>query len=289
MRLFLLAASALLLRVPPGHTFVVVSCGKQNSFASRLERIFKVGSDGIITQDMDFGFIFDLIFPPVCLACSGRTLREEALCADCRSKINFYGTLFCGRCGARLPVVASAKSGLPTVKKICHLDHPYILGAAMNYHEPQVEALIKALKFGRAKNAAMFLGISLANYIEPIGLPLDEYLVAPVPLGKERRRERGFNQAELIAECLARKLGLPLESRALSRYKNTLPQSSIRSHKERLSNVTGAFVADKNVTEGKNIILIDDVTTSGATFYEAAGALKSAGARKIIALAAAKA
>lgn len=227
---------------------------------------------------MNLNFFFDLLFPTTCLACAKRIGREEALCPDCAGKINFYRTLFCGRCGARLP----------DERKICHLDHPYILGAATNYHEPPVEALVKSLKFGRAKNAAPLLGSFLADYFRPLGISAD-YMIVPIPLGKERLKERGFNQAELIAEAFSHKLNLPIELRALSRTKNTLPQSSIRGHRERLDNVQGAFTALQDLVAGKNIILVDDVTTSGATFYEATTALKSAGAKKIIALAAAKA
>lgn len=237
---------------------------------------------------MDFHFIFDLIFPPVCASCEARVGRDEPLCAGCLGKINFYRTLFCGRCEARLPSVVSAKEGGFLVKKICHLDHPYILGAAMNYHEPSVQPLIKALKFGRAKNVAPFLGEILADYAFPL-LVRQNFLVVPVPLGEKRLKGRGFNQAELIAQSFAKKINLSLEPSALRRVKNTKPQSKVRSHRERLDNVSGAFLADETRVAGKNIILIDDVTTSGATFYEAASALKSAGAKKIIALAAAKA
>jgi ComF family protein len=226
---------------------------------------------------MKLNFIFDLLFPSVCAACAKRVEREESLCKPCASKLNFYRTFFCGRCGARLPAE----------KKICHLDHPYVLGAAMNYHEPQVESLIKSLKFGRSKKAALFLAKILGRYASPL-LEGQNFLIIPIPLGEKRLRERGFNQAELIARCLAANLNLTLKP-ALRRIKETPPQSGIRGHRERLNNVSGAFVAEQSIVAGQNILLIDDVTTSGATFYEAAAALKSAGARKIIALAAAKA
>lgn len=227
---------------------------------------------------MNLSFVFNLLFPPVCAACAARVLCEEPLCGPCSSKLNLYRTFFCGRCGARLP----------KEKKICHLDHPYILGAAMNYHEPCAEALVKSLKFGRSKKTAPFLAKVLADYATPL-LGEQHFLIVPIPLGEKRLKERGFNQAELIARSFAEKQNLRFEPSALRRVKETRPQSKLRGHKERLDNVSEAFLAKQNIVAGQNIILIDDVTTSGATFYEAASALKSAGAKKIFALAAAKA
>ena len=111
-----------------------------------------------------------------------------------------------------------------------------------------------------------------------------------MPLSEERRRERGFNQSELIAGIFARHVGVPFETRTLVRTKHARPQSEIRGRDLRLENVRGAFlVPDEEAVRGGSFILVDDVTTSGATFLEAARALKRAGARTVIALAVAEA
>ncbi|MDO8504323.1 MAG: hypothetical protein Q7S36_00520, partial [Candidatus Liptonbacteria bacterium] len=104
---------------------------------------------------------------------------------------------------------------MPVAKKICHPDHPYILGAALDYHAPVVKALIKNLKFKGNKRTAEILADLLYGYIR--GLPFDAggFYILPVPLSEKRQRERGFNQAGLIAELLAAKLGAPLLSEAL--------------------------------------------------------------------------
>lgn len=178
---------------------------------------------------------------------------------------------------------------LPAGKKICHSDNPFILGAAMNYHSGPAGALIRELKFKRNKKIAKFLAELLASYLKKLPLDLSGYKIMSIPLSAKRRRERGFNQAELIAEELSPLAAIPIFKNGLARVKHSTPQSETKGRKDRLLNVAGAFSADAELVSGKNIILLDDVITSGATMFEAVRALRSAGAKKIIGLAAAKA
>lgn len=178
---------------------------------------------------------------------------------------------------------------LPEGKKICHSGSPFILGAAINYHLGAAGNLIRELKFKRNKKIAKFLADLLASYLKKLPLAFADYEILAVPLSATRQRERGFNQAELIAEELSPLVSVPILQGGLTRTKHSTPQSEIRGRKDRLRNVAGAFSADTELVSGKNIILLDDVITSGATMFEAARALKSAGAERIIGLAAAKA
>jgi competence protein ComFC len=115
-------------------------------------------------------------------------------------------------------------------------------------------------------------------------------MLVPVPLHWQRRNERGFNQTEEIARCLAARLSLALRKDILIRSRRTRPQTGTATITQRKENVLGCFSAVKPAEVcRKNIILLDDVTTSGATLGDAARALKAAGARKIIGLTAAKA
>lgn len=222
-------------------------------------------------------FFLDLIFPSRCLPCRALTEPGQALCRDCSQKIKIHRTLFCGKCGARLP----------RDKKICHKDFPFLLAAAADYKDPQIRALIHGLKFRSVRDAALPMGELLVRYLEAIAFPINEYSLVPIPLGARRRRERGFNQAELIAEAVAKRFGAPLLTDVLRRVKETKPQSELEDLEGRRQNVAGCFSVLR--LPEKQPLLIDDVTTSGATFREAAEALKSAGARRIVALAVAKA
>ena len=113
----------------------------------------------------------------------------------------------------------------------------------------------------------------------------DDWLIIPVPLSKNRLKERGYNQAELIAEYFSEKIKIQICAGALMKTKDTPAQVSVKNRKERLKNLDGAFaVKNPELVEGKNIILIDDVSTTGATLREAKKTLKLAGAKKVLAL-----
>jgi len=223
--------------------------------------------------------LINIIFPSHCLNCRKNAERGGVICADCFGKISLNQTLFCGKCRARIP----------DQKKICHNSFPYLLGAAGSYGDETLKNLIHGLKFQYLKSAARPLGEILIRYTDGLGLPLEKFSVIPVPLSKKRLRERGFNQSELIAKILAEHFGLPIDASSLTRAKNTKPQSETKNLAERRENVRACFfVTHPEAVAGRNILLIDDVTTSGATLFEAASALKSAGARKILAMTVAK-
>jgi len=225
-------------------------------------------------------FMMDLIFPPRCVHCRAYLGHGQALCGACRRRIVLHRAFFCGQCRARIYFPAHS----------CHRDFPFLLGAAGEYADPVLKTLIHALKFQFVRDAAKPLGRMLGDYAARLGIPRAYDLVVPIPLGRRRRRERGFNQSELIARVFAERCGLPMESGALQRTRHTPPQSGLRKTEARLSNVAGCFEAgDPGKVAGRNIILLDDVVTSGATMHAASAALKAAGAKNILALAAAKA
>lgn len=228
---------------------------------------------------MIFGFFADIFFPPCCLAC-GQGVPKGTLCAPCRASITISRTLFCGQCARRL------FGG----KENCHPDFPYLLGSPGKYRDKALASLIHSLKFRGVRAAADSIADLLIEYAGSLGIPFHGFTVVPIPLSRERRRARGFNQSELIAKPFAERFGLPCEAACLTRVRHAKPQSETKSIAERKENIRGAFAAaHTGAVAGKNIILIDDVTTSGATFLEAARALKSKGAARIIALAAARA
>ncbi len=219
------------------------------------------------------------LFPPHCLACSV-SLPTGTACASCFETIPRNTTFFCAQCGARLPAA----------EKICHLNAPYLLCSAASYDNAVLRILIHRLKFQSVRRAAEPLADLLARCLKEIPLDMSGFLLVPLPLSRRRRNERGFNQSEEIAKHLAKRLPLEVRADILARHKHSKPQTETFDALERHRNVLGCFsVAKPDDVAGENIILLDDVTTSGATLGEAARALKAAGARKIIGLTAAKA
>ncbi len=224
-------------------------------------------------------FILDIFFPSLCVKCGKNINGRKAVCLSCFENIPLNKSLFCGRCGARLPYG----------KKICHFDFPFILGAATSYKNEVARDLVRKLKFKFIKNAAQPLAKLLICFSENTGFVENGWIVVPIPLGVSRLRKRGFNQSVLIAEIFAKHFSLTVEKEGFGRKKETKPQSEMENFESRLKNTRDCFkVTAPEKFSGKNIILIDDVSTSGATFFEAALALKKSGAKKIIALAAVK-
>ncbi|MEK7187820.1 MAG: ComF family protein [Patescibacteria group bacterium] len=226
-----------------------------------------------------FGAIIDSLFPARCIRCEKNIPRQEdALCSDCLETITLPNTLFCGTCGARLPAA----------KKICHRDTPYILGSIAEYEDPTIKKLIHALKFKRLKPVSVFLGNLLVAYVENLNPPFvltEETIIIPLPLSKERLRERGFNQAALIAKTFAENVHLPMLEDVLIRTRHSKPQSQTENVKDREENVHDAFhVVRPEMIAGKKLIVIDDVTTTGATLRSASKVLKQNGAKEILAL-----
>ncbi len=224
--------------------------------------------------------ILDLIFPSLCLNCRKGVKGGDVICASCFSAIPLNQTLFCGTCRARLA----------DNKKICHKDSKFILGSAANYDNDAVKNLVHGLKFRYLRSAASPLAELLIRYFMDLGFSTFNFVVVPVPLSRERFRKRGFNQSLLVAEIFSKHFDLPIAADAILRIKNTKPQSDTKNLAERRENVNGCFsVKNPEAAYGKNIILIDDVITSGATVSEAVSALKSAGAKRIIVLTVTKA
>jgi len=225
----------------------------------------------------------DVLFPPLCLNCNRLLKNQEkdnGICDACFAKISVHTALFCPVCRARLP----------ENKKICHQSSSYRLGAAANYDEP-LKTLIHRFKYHSWSRLQKPIAKILENYLKNLNLELKGgWLIIPIPLHKNRERTRGFNQAGIIGKIAADYFRLPYEDRILSRSKKTQTQAELKNWDQRKENLSGAFaVSNAEQIKNKNIVLVDDVYTSGATINEAVKVLRSAGAKKILAIVLAKA
>jgi ComF family protein len=149
-----------------------------------------------------------------------------------------------------------------------------------------VQAALHRLKYRRDIGMGEALANQIVAFLRGLDWPVDTLL--PIPLGKKRLRERGYNQVAMIAVPLSIQLGLDYIPSALARARDTRSQVGL-SASERQQNVKGAFIADKKKVSGRNILLMDDVSTTGSTLSSAAEALYSAGARDVFALTVARA
>ena len=226
--------------------------------------------------------ILKIIFPPLCFNCG--KYSENFLCPDCFSKIEFNKFIFCSHCFNRLPDINCRHKNFP------------ILAAASSYHNSIVHNLIINLKYQKFKKTAIPLASIINHYLKEIKLITylkeNNFIIVPLPLHPRKKRERGFNQSELIAEELSKKTNLKIETNIIKRIKNTKPQVELREKKERENNVKDCFQVNPSFNKNlipKKILLLDDVFTTGATMNEAAKILKNNKVKEIIYLVVAKA
>jgi competence protein ComFC len=141
---------------------------------------------------------------------------------------------------------------------------------------------VHQLKYRNLRALAPSLSELLDNYLKTLTLPAD--VLVPVPLHRKRLRERGYNQSLLLARGLGRLTGQPVVDGCLVRQKNTPPQARTSTVEERRDNVIGVFDCRDDRLRGRQVLLIDDVATSGATLDACAAVLKASGAASVWAL-----
>lgn len=228
----------------------------------------------------------DLVFPALCPLCQ-TTLgadRRDPLCGPCWRAITRLGRPRCHVCGAAPPLAATfddvsepAQPAPPCAA--CATDPPpYDYARSAAIFEGALREAVHALKYSGRRALARPLGDLAAEHCAATLAEAIEAVV-PVPLAPDRERERGFNQAELLAQRVAWRLGVPVRPRWLRRVRPTRPQSDLAAA-ERRANVRGAFRASPGVS-GRHVLVVDDVLTTGATLGECARALRDGGARRV--------
>ena len=225
--------------------------------------------------------IIETIFPAKCLNCEK---QGKFLCEDCFSLIEVIEQKYCHICKKRKP------SAVFQCAKCKHKTSLFHLFFATTYNEKQEDILVKKLihyfKYEPLirQLSSIFSNLIIAHF-KAIGLNKDffkNFLIIPVPLYIKREKWRGFNQAEEIAKHLSSQLKIPFIKKILIRVKNTKSQTETENREERQNNLKGAFKClNYGLVKGKNILLIDDIYTSGTTMEEAARVLKEYGTKKI--------
>ncbi|MFH1662113.1 MAG: ComF family protein [Candidatus Falkowbacteria bacterium] len=251
-------------------------------------------------------FVLDMIFPLECLSCG---MEGEWLCEKCFRKIEIKETQYCLQC--------KKENKFGEFCDNCNLK--YSLDGVLiagNYEDEVIAKLIKSLKYHFARDIAeelskfliLFLkdlitknkikkidfnnGIGFEKFKEHKNIPnfllnFKDNLIIPVPLHKKRERWRGFNQAELIAKIVARYFNLDFCASKLVRVKYKKPQAKL-GERDRLINILECFKWVGEDLRGRNIIIVDDVATTGSTLNECSKVLKASGAGEVFGLVVAK-
>jgi ComF family protein len=224
--------------------------------------------------------LLDLVFPPSCLVCRKAVAQNGALCAACWSDIAFIERPFCERLGT--PFERDFESpGMISLEAAANPPAFNRARAVARYDGEKARALAHRLKYYDRLELAEPLGLWMAR----VGADLlaDADLLVPIPLHRLRLFSRRFNQAAALARVVSRESGAPVETLALTRVKPTAPQVGL-TRAQRAANLSGAFRVDKErapLISARNIVLIDDVLTTGATANAATRALLRAGAARV--------
>jgi ComF family protein len=229
---------------------------------------------------MFLGALLDIFFPPLCHACKSFIPDAGALrlCGDCMEKIVPVSSPLCTMCG----IPFNTEGGIDHVCGPCAVSpKPFVSARAAVCFLGPAQELIHRFKYGKKTHLVRPIGLLAAARLAPFVSENGAELIVPVPLHPRRLRERGFNQALLIAQVLSKNFRVPLSRNNLRRIRWTEPQINL-SGEERIKNVRGAFsVKDPASFEGKSILLVDDVYTTGSTAAECAKVLKNNGAAQV--------
>ncbi|MGB9698174.1 MAG: double zinc ribbon domain-containing protein [Thermodesulfobacteriota bacterium] len=224
--------------------------------------------------------LLNFFLPPRCLFCGQimDSFPNIPACSSCLTALIFFSSPKCPKCGIGF---ASAEGPDHLCPRCLTDELHFTLARALGPYEGLMAELITRFKYQGATYLAHPLGMLLADYKDADFSFGNIDLLVPVPLHPRRLRERGFNQSLLLARVVSRVHKIPLQFNLLERIRYTQPQTQL-SGSEREKNMRGAFrVRKNNLLSRNNILLIDDVFTSGATVGECARALKEAGARQV--------
>jgi ComF family protein len=228
----------------------------------------------------------DIIYPRVCLVCKNSLKNvssiDNSVCGQCWTKIKRNLPPFCHSCGRHLEKANFNKNICPScLKKSLHFDRAF----SPCVYEGVVKELIHKFKYNDKDYLGFTLSKLMIEFIKEYNLPIDCLdLIVPVPLHQTKLREREFNQAQVLSNYIAAEFNKKALDKTLIRNRLTKTQTELET-KARFVNVQGSFaITGKEGLKDKNILLVDDVLTTGATSSEAAYVLKNAGANIVFVL-----
>lgn len=215
------------------------------------------------------GTALDLLFPQWCIGCGK---EGDFLCSSCRHSLPRIMPPLCPMCGKSQPSGILCPSCVSWQAEIDGIRSPFRFDGVMRQ-------AIHQLKYRNLRALAVPLANLLSDYL--IANPLPGEVLVPVPLHHKRLRERGYNQSSLLAQQLGKLTNLPVVDDCLIRLRHAPPQARTLTVDERRSNVANAFTCRDHRLKDKQVLLIDDVSTSGATLDACATVLKATGATSV--------
>ena len=216
----------------------------------------------------------DLIFPPRCPLCSQICRNKNGICPECRKKIKYIKEPRCLKCGKQLEL-----EDQEYCKDCKERKRFFVQGRALYEYESVAGALYRFKYKGKKEYGKIFgeeMAFFMADYIRSIR---PDALV-PVPMYPTKKRIRGYNQAQVLAESLGKHLDIPVKTNLVRRIRNTKALKSLNS-KERLNNLKNAFILEGNGVKLSTIVIVDDIYTTGSTIDSVAKVFLEAGVKRV--------
>ncbi len=223
--------------------------------------------------------LINILYPATCPIC-GKVLRgKDKICGECEKDVVIIREPKCQKCGK--PLITDEKIYCNDCgRKKRFFDK----GVAVFRHSGRLRESIYRFKYNNARVYADYYGSVAAHIYGKMLKEWDIDAIIPVPIHRARERKRGYNQALVFARSLAKYTGFPLEKKLLIRKKKTMPQKEL-TETMRYFNLKDAFAVDKDrMKQIENILLVDDIFTTGSTVDACSSILKKAGAKKVYVL-----
>lgn len=223
--------------------------------------------------------MIDMLFPGRCPVCDEIVMpKGKLICRECRPKLRYVSEPYCKKCGKPLALAEQEYCGDCSRRR-----HVYDAGLALFCYQGEARKSVERFKFKNKREYAEFYAEEMVKRLGRQIAGWEAEVLVPVPVHRSRLRERGYNQAAVLAAKLSKRTGIPMDGHLLIKKKRTLPQKTLEE-KERIKNVRDAFQTGKNVVQYKKIIIVDDIYTTGSTADECAKVLKRCGAEKVYVL-----
>lgn len=223
----------------------------------------------------------ELLFPEkgICFICDvyDENIKKDHICEDCRDKLHFIGKNRCPTCGKPLEIINDTNKCSFCIKNNFYFKRAF---SPLEFTGELKDAIYKFKYQSKPYMYKSFGELMVRELLKEKIEPID--IIVPIPLHRSRMAKRGYNQSELVAKYISKKLNIPLDRKNLIRTKATKEQNTL-SRLERQKNIKNAFsVRDDRVFMNKRVLLVDDIFTTGATVNEGAKVLKSVKAKEVI-------
>lgn len=219
--------------------------------------------------------LIDCVYPPRCPICNKIIpLGGSNICTVCSKKVTYVEEPYCLKCGK--PVDDERELCCDCSQK----EHNYDEGRSTFIYDEYMSRSVYRFKYNSKKEYAKFYGEEIFKRLNKKIISWNAEAIIPVPIHKMRMKQRGFNQANLLAKELSKYTKIPVKNNIVYRKNQTKVQKNL-SAKERENNIKKAFIVKKNSVELNSVIIIDDIYTTGSTVDAISACLKAAGVKKV--------